>query len=76
MMNKRLYIPVIIANLFLMVLLSLPLTGHAQLGDDFVDPDAPIPIDGGISILLAAGIGYGIKKANEHRKKNKSVPFI
>jgi len=27
-----------------------------------------IPIDGGISALLAAGAGYGIKKLNDKRK--------
>ena len=27
-----------------------------------------IPIDGGISALLAAGSGYGIKKLNDKRK--------
>jgi hypothetical protein len=29
-------------------------------------PDAPI--DGGLSVLLAAGVGYGIKKYRAHRK--------
>lgn len=28
-----------------------------------------IPIDGGLSALLAAGAGYGIKKMNDKRKK-------
>lgn len=31
------------------------------------DPDAPI--DGGLSLLLAAGVGYGVKKVRENRKK-------
>ncbi len=31
------------------------------------DPDAPI--DGGVSLLVAAGIGYGIKKVRDNRKK-------
>lgn len=66
----------IITNLILLGLLALPLSGHAQLGDPGDDPDAPVPIDGGVSILLAAGIGYGIKKANDHRKKNKTVPLF
>jgi hypothetical protein len=73
---KRFCFSLIVTNLLLLVLLTLPLSGNAQLGDDFVDPDAPVPIDGGVSILLAAGIGYGIKKANDHRKKNKSVPLL
>jgi hypothetical protein len=30
-----------------------------------------IPIDGGISILIAAGVGYGAKKYYDKHKKNK-----
>lgn len=36
-----------------------------------------VPIDGGLSILLAAGIGYGIKrkfKKEEIAEKNKPAP--
>ena len=32
--------------------------------------DAGAPIDGGISLLLAAGIGYGAKKIKDARKKS------
>jgi len=36
------------------------------------DPD--LPIDGGVGILLAAGIGYGIKKIREERnRKNQQA---
>jgi len=31
--------------------------------------DPNIPIDGGISMLLAAGAGYGIKKLKDSRKE-------
>lgn len=31
------------------------------------DPDAPI--DGGVGLLVAAGIGYGYKKFRENNKK-------
>jgi hypothetical protein len=31
------------------------------------DP-SPIPVDGGISLLLAAGAAYGIKKVRDSRK--------
>ncbi len=31
------------------------------------DPD--VPIDGGLSLLVAAGVGYGAKKLKERRKK-------
>jgi hypothetical protein len=40
--------------------MSLPLFSLAQPGgdDDVVD----VPIDGGISLLIVAGVGYGAKK--------------
>ena len=31
------------------------------------DPDL-IPVDGGLGFLLAAGVGYGVKKARDYRK--------
>lgn len=34
--------------------------------------DEPTPIDGGVSLLLAAGAGYGIKKLIDARKDGKS----
>ncbi|MFN4234709.1 MAG: PID-CTERM protein-sorting domain-containing protein [Bacteroidia bacterium] len=30
-----------------------------------------VPIDGGIGLLLAAGVGYGAKKYYDLKKKNK-----
>jgi hypothetical protein len=49
-----------------------PTLSHAQTDP----PPDPIdtPIDGGLSILLAAGIGYGVKKAYEKRKKVNEPP--
>jgi len=32
-------------------------------------PPAAVPIDGGLSLLLAAGLGLGAKKAWDTRKK-------
>ena len=29
------------------------------------------PIDGGVSLVIAAGVAYGAKKAHEHRKNKK-----
>ena len=34
------------------------------------DPDAPI--DGGLSLLVAAGIGYGVKKHRDYRKSKNA----
>jgi len=52
--------------------LFLPVLVHAQapLPGDTVDVD--VPIDGGLSILLAAGVGYGVKKFNDKKKKKNT----
>ncbi len=51
------------------VILLMPSLVHAQ--DNLPgDPDAPI--DGGLSLLAAAGIGYGTKKLREKRKKHSN----
>jgi hypothetical protein len=31
--------------------------------------DNPVPFDGGISLLVAAGIGYGLKRVHDKKKK-------
>lgn len=33
------------------------------------DPDPAIPIDGGISLVIAAGVAYAAKKGYDKRKK-------
>jgi hypothetical protein len=38
-------------------------------GDPEGDPDL-IPIDGGLGFLLAAGVGYGVKKARDLKRKS------
>jgi hypothetical protein len=39
---------------------------------DPLDPGGPqsgaVPVDGGLAILLATGVGYGAKKAYDYRK--------
>ena len=49
----------------------LPSLLHAQ-----IDPggDVDAPIDGGLSILLLAGIGYGIKKIRNLKKDAPDPP--
>jgi len=39
----------------------------AQPGDPGEDPDTPI--DGGVGVLIAAGLGYGLKKIRDERKR-------
>jgi hypothetical protein len=48
------------------LLFLLPSLLHAQPG--FTDDTADVPIDGGLSLLVAAGVGYGVKKMRGKRK--------
>ncbi len=58
-----------VGTLFLAITL-LPSTTFAQNpADPAADPD--LPIDGGVSLLVAAGVGYGIKKYKDERKKRE-----
>ena len=41
--------------------------GNGPDGEPGGDPDL-IPVDGGLGFLLAAGVGYGVKKAREYRR--------
>lgn len=51
--------------MFLIMLIPLMVVAQPDPGDD---PDA-VPIDGGLSLLIAAGLGYGAKKVYDARKK-------
>ena len=57
--------------LFLVIVLLAvtAIASYARGPKSLNDPDTPI--DGGISVLLAAGVGIGIKKVKEMRKKKK-----
>ena len=70
---KRFCRMMVMSGIFLTIFTLIPECSSAQIGDPGDDPDAPI--DGGVSLLVAAGVGYGIKKAKEGRKKNKTVPL-
>ena len=51
--------------LFITICMVLPMLTFAQGPPDPADT----PIDGGVGLLLAAGVGYGIKKYRDSRKK-------
>lgn len=40
-------------------------------GDDVDDTTTNAPLDGGLSLLIAAGVGYGAKRVHEHNRKKK-----
>jgi hypothetical protein len=50
--------------LITMLILSLPLLAQ----DGFGDPGDDVPIDGGLTLLAAAGIGYGARKLRDKSK--------
>lgn len=59
-------------TLLFVCLLSLPVAASATWwwnngNDDCND----VPLDGGLSLLAAAGVGYGAKKIAEKRKRNQ-----
>jgi len=67
----------VIACALLLILFLLPSISHAQppIFDDDVND---VPIDGGLSLLAAAGVGYGAnklkrKKASKHSAVNKNI---
>jgi hypothetical protein len=58
---------------WIVLLGMLPQLALAQgPGDEFPEGDPDVPIDGGVSLLVAAGVGYGIKKYRDQRKKTTS----
>ena len=66
-----------IGTTFMILLLTLSLHTKAQPDDDqpptdggpgCCDQNPDVPFDGGLAILLAAGFGYGMKKARDFRK--------
>ena len=59
------------------VLNSLTINTSAQFNQNTPPPrgsvpgEEGIPVDGGITILVAAGIGFGVKKIKDARQNNK-----
>lgn len=65
--NKKLIACVIIILSFCMPMIGFAQGGPGDPGCDPLDPACPI--DGGLSLLIAAGIGLGAKKAYNSRKE-------
>ena len=60
----------VMGGVVLLISLLQPMKGISQVSDPGCDPlDPACPIDGGVSLLIAAGIGLGAKKAYDKRKK-------
>ncbi|MEO6490576.1 MAG: hypothetical protein ABIO04_11600 [Ferruginibacter sp.] len=58
------------AGIVMIMSILQPLCSVAQVSDPGCDPlDPGCPIDGGLTLLIAAGIGLGAKKAYDKKKK-------
>lgn len=61
--------------LTLTVIMLLPVYVMAGGGPGFstdVDDGCDVPLDGGLSLLAAAGVGYTIKMVSSYRKKKQN----
>jgi len=62
--NKNLQIKILIGC---MVLLA-----NTALAGPPIPPDPGVPVDGGLSILIAAGVGYGVNKLRKNTQKKSA----
>ena len=58
-------------QLLIICLILFPYILQAQPGGLGDDPGVEVPIDGGLSVLLAAGAAYGIKKVRDNSKQKE-----
>ena len=57
--------------MFIIVMAITSIKAHADvISDPGGDPDSA-PIDGGLSLLIAGGVGYGVKRAREKKKQQQ-----
>ena len=67
---KRIKKYVFVTGMVILISMIQPIKGTAQVVDPGCDPLDPLcPIDGGVSLLIAAGIALGAKKAYDKKKK-------
>lgn len=79
--NKKVFLKNSLFTLFMIVMImALPMLGNTQpapggTGGSGTSPDpttgGSVPIDGGLSLVLAAGVGYGAKKIRDYNKKKR-----
>lgn len=59
----------VFSMLIILLLGIMPMLVFAQPG--FVDDVGDVPVDGGLSVLVAAGVGYVIKKSSKKLPNKK-----
>lgn len=70
-MNKTIFYIVLLlfTGIFTLVFAAGPPPPPPSGGPPCWPPPCSIPIDGGVGFLIAAGIGYGIKKIHQYLNK-------
>ena len=63
-MKNKFYL---LTAVLIIIITAIPFFAMAQ--DPGGGPD--VPIDGGLTVLIAAGAAYGIKKYRDHKKKQQ-----
>lgn len=66
---KRTHLQLLVTTIAFLI--ALPFIASAGDPGPYFPPPTAAPIDGGLSLLIAAGIGYASKKAYDKRKKDK-----
>ena len=76
--KKHLFKNSLFTLFMIVIILVLPLMaisqdppGPGDTGGGNPDDAGSVPIDGGLSLVIAAGVGYGAKKIREHNKKKR-----
>lgn len=68
----------LVTKLIMVAVMCLPTVLLFAQGDPGGDPDpnppnGDVPFDGGVTLLIAAGIGYAAKKAYDKRKRKETA---
>ena len=63
-MKNKFYL---LTAVLMIIITAIPFFAMAQ--DPGGGPD--VPIDGGLTLLIAAGAAYGVKKYRDHKKKQQ-----
>ena len=71
--NKHIFM--IAKNFFKLLVLAVAMCLPALVNAQTDPPTEPVdvPIDGGLSLLLAAGVAYGVKKGYSNHKKKRNA---
>lgn len=59
--------------IFQLLLPTMLVLGQPGGDDDLSnDPDSSVPLDGGATLLLAAGVAYGTRRVRQSHRKRKN----